>query len=120
MSYSKYTTYNALVEKSVVCQGYASAMYRQLRELNVGVRFITGLANGGGHVWNIAKINDVWYNLDATWDAGNPFMHGTIRYFLNNQRDFIGHIRDRYYDTDEFHEKYPMAETPITRTKLFI
>lgn len=47
-------------------------------------------------------------------------MHGTIRYFLNNQRDFIGHIRDRYYDTDEFHEKYPMAETPITRTKLFI
>ena len=110
-SYSKYSAYNALIEKSVVCQGYSSLTYKMLKELGVGVRIITGKGNGGNHAWNIVRINGKWYNIDNTWDSNYTDAYGSLRYdwFLLSNGDFVNHTRDGKYNTSAFNSSYPMS-----------
>jgi uncharacterized protein YjdB len=120
-SLQKYSAYNAIVEKDVVCQGFASLTYKMLKDLGVGVRFISGMGNGGKHAWNIVKINGQWYNVDNTWDEnGTSGSNISYEFFLKNNSDFIDHIRDPEYD-GSFNKSYPMAiasyvygSTPVT------
>ena len=103
-SYSlKYTAYAALINKTAVCQGYASLFYRLALDTGVDTRVISGEA-GGPHAWNIVKLNGKYYNLDSTWDAGRS----TYAYFLKNTNDFDDHVRDNDYQSNEFIEEYPM------------
>ena len=110
-SYSKYSAYDALIEKSVVCQGYSSLTYKMLKELGVGVRIITGKGNGGNHAWNIVRINGKWYNIDNTWDSNYTDAYGSLRYdwFLLSNGDFVNHTRDGKYNTSAFNSSYPMS-----------
>jgi len=104
----KHTAYAALVDKTAVCQGYASLMYRLLLELDVDTRVIAGEAiEGGAHGWNITKLGDVYYNLDSTWDAGMS----EYSYFLKNSEGFWDHLRYLEYATTQFHTDYPMSAT---------
>ena len=103
----KFTAYAALMHKTAVCQGYALLLYRLALELDVDCRLIAGIGNGGNHGWNIAKIGEYYYNLDATWDAGRT----THRYFLVSPGNFIDHVRWSEYETAAFHKEYPMATT---------
>mgnify|MGYP000090337698 FL=1 len=81
-SYSlKYTAYAALINKTAVCQGYASLFYRLALDAGVDTRVISGEA-GGPHAWNIVKLNGKYYNLDSTWDAGRS----TYAYFLKKYK----------------------------------
>ena len=109
-SYSlKYTAYAALVNKTAVCQGYASLFYRLALDAGVDTRVISGEA-GGPHAWNIVKLNGKYYNLDSTWDAGRS----TYAYFLKNTNDFDDHVRDNDYQSNEFIEEYPMWDKSYT------
>lgn len=103
----KHTAYAALVNKTAVCQGYATLLYRLLLELGVDTRVIAGETLAGAHGWNIAKLGNVYYNLDATWDAGT----GEYTYFLRNSLNFLNHLRYLDYETTQFHTTYPMSET---------
>ncbi len=107
----KSTAYGALVNGCACCQGYSVLMYRLLREAGVSARVITGSAvrEGGNeyHAWNIVRLDDVYYNIDVTWDS----LSGTHDHFLKNDPCFADtHIRDDQYSTSEFYEKYPMSE----------
>ena len=109
-SYSlKYTAYAALINKTAVCQGYASLFYRLALDAGVDTRVISGEA-GGPHAWNIVKLNGKYYNLDSTWDAGRS----TYAYFLKNTNDFDDHVRDNDYQSNEFIEEYPMWDESYT------
>ena len=109
-SYSlKYTAYAALINKTAVCQGYASLFYRLALDAGVDTRVISGEA-GGPHAWNIVKLNGKYYNLDSTWDAGRS----TYAYFLKNTNDFHDHVRDNDYQSNEFIEEYPMWDESYT------
>ncbi|EHJ02125.1 Ig domain protein group 2 domain protein [Clostridium sp. DL-VIII] len=110
-SLQNYSAYNAIVENNVVCQGFASLTYKILKELGIGVRYITGMGGGGAHGWNIARINGKWYNIDNTWDENLYSYSDTIsyRYFLKNNTDFDDHIRNPEYDTDSFNKAYEMS-----------
>ena len=109
-SYSlKYTAYAALINKTAVCQGYASLFYRLALDTGVDTRVISGEA-GGPHAWNIVKLNGKYYNLDSTWDAGRS----TYAYFLKNTNDFDDHVRDNDYQSNEFIEEYPMWDESYT------
>ena len=107
----KYSAYAALIDKTAVCQGYALLMYRLMLEMDIDCRLIPG-DGGGAHAWNIVELDNVYYNLDATWDEGTtPESH---EWFLLNQASFVRHTRYNnnrygYYDTEEFHAAYPMA-----------
>lgn len=103
----KYTAYAALINKTAVCQGYAVLFYRMAMEAGLDARVISGTSNGGGHAWNIVRIGDYYYNIDCTWDGQNAAT--TSRWFVLNNSEFVNHIRDDKYNTDEFNAAYPMA-----------
>jgi len=106
----KHTAYAAAVDKKAVCQGYALLMYRLLLELGVDNRIITGIGGDESHAWNIVKIGDLYYNADATWDAGVS----DYQYFLKNTENFADHWRYLDYETLEFHNDYPMSAADYT------
>lgn len=101
----KYTAYAALINKTAVCQGYAVLLYRMALEAGIDARLIAGRANNNNHGWNIAQMEGYYYNLDATWDAGET----TYDYFLRSNDNFKGHTRNEDYATDEFNRQYPMG-----------
>ncbi len=110
---AKHSAYNALIDKSAVCDGYSLAAYRLFTEAGLSSRIITGTANGGAHSWNIVKVNGKWYNIDLTWDdpitnTGKPVLR--YDYFLKNSKDFSDHVRDSQYKASAFVKKYPIAK----------
>ena len=115
-SLQNYSAYDAIINKNVVCQGYATLTYKMLTELGVDCRYISGTSNEGPHAWNIVKIGDVWYNLDNTWDASytrGPFL--SYKHFLKSNNDFTNHIRSDEFNTSSFNSEYPMSQTSYTK-----
>ncbi len=112
-SLEKHSAYDALINKSAVCEGYALAAYRLFTEAGIKCRIITGYAGGAAHAWNIVSVNGKWYNIDLTWDdpitnTGKPML--SYDYFLKNAKDFSDHTRDNEYNTSAFLKKYPIAK----------
>ncbi len=106
----KHTAYAALINKTAVCQGYAMLFYRLALELGVDARYITGIGEGGAHGWNIVKIGDYYYNIDATWDASMIQSGDRYHYFLKCPQSFdADHTRDSSFTTKAFNSLYPMA-----------
>lgn len=110
--YLHYTAYAALVQKKAVCEGYAVLFYRLARTCGVDARVITGRAthNNEAHGWNIVNLDNYYYYLDSTWDAGVS----EYSYYLKGSSDFLGHTNDSQFETDEFKTKYPI---PLTRIR---
>ncbi len=122
-----YTAYRAVIEKTAVCLGYASLMYRMMLQSGIDCRIITGSGNASGsgnyHAWNIVKLDNKWYNVDSTWDETSwnntatgstiPTKQSTQRsayeYFLLNQANFTNHTRNEMYSTSAFMAQHPMS-----------
>ena len=103
----KFSAYAALMDKTAVCQGYAMLLYRLLLELGVENRIVAGVSNGESHAWNIVKLDGHYYNLDATWDAGND----EYLYFLKCRENFGDHARYLNYASMDFCREHPMSTT---------
>lgn len=111
-SLTYYSAYDAIIRNNVVCQGYASLTYKMLKELGVNVRVISGYSKNESHGWNIVKIGDKWYNIDNTWDENLTKENNiSYKYFLKNNQEFTDHTRDNKFNTAEFNQKYPMANS---------
>ncbi|OGC16497.1 hypothetical protein A2282_02045 [candidate division WOR-1 bacterium RIFOXYA12_FULL_36_13] len=68
-----YTSYGVLVLGVGVCSGYAEAAKLLLDVAGVENIIICGEADSplgarDGHAWNMVKIDEEWFHLDATWD----------------------------------------------------
>lgn len=107
------TAYAALIWGNATCQGYCVTLYRLLREVGVNTRIITGSTEGESadvlHAWNIVELDNAYYNLDATWDAGKE----NYDYFLKGS-DFSGHVPGADFVTEEFRNAYPVAGRSYT------
>ena len=103
----KYSAYAALVDKTAVCQGYALLLYRLALEMGIDCRIITGVSHDEAHAWNIVKLDDLYYNLDSTWDAELD----VYQYFLKCESNFEDHTRNDSYTSEEFAAYYPMSDT---------
>lgn len=62
------TPYGALIDGKAVCGGYAGAFMLVMRKLGYNCEFITGIADGGPHAWNMIELGNEYYHIDLTWD----------------------------------------------------
>lgn len=102
-----HTAYGAIFENSAVCDGYSRMTKYLCDDAGIDCYIVSGdVIGGGGHAWNIVRIDGKWYHLDVTWNDG---CGDRSRYFL---------IPDSYLDGDRLWDKslYPeVAQTPYVR-----
>lgn len=79
---TKYTSYGALINNLAVCQGYSISFYRLCLESGIDARIIT--SKDMDHAWNIVRFRSQYYEMDATWDAGDQ--PENYRYFLRGSK----------------------------------
>lgn len=109
-----YSAYDGLVSNlhTTVCQGYALIIYKMLTEAGVSCRYVTGFS-GEEHAWNLVKIGDKWYYLDATWD--DPISKTPVivyDYFLVGSNTLANdHLLDREFQDSTFLSSYPISST---------
>ena len=96
----EYDMYGALVNHSVVCQGYAETMFYFLKK--AGLPCAIASSKNINHAWNIVKIHGNWYHIDATWDDPVWDVPGRSlhTYFLvsfdtMNKNTLTNHTKDR-------------------------
>lgn len=88
--WAEFTSYGAIVNGSAVCEGYAHAMCLILNKVGIDCYYANGYGEDSPHMWNIVKINDNWYHLDATWDDNE---NAYYNYFnLSDERIEKDHI----------------------------
>ncbi len=74
-----HTAYGALVANSqgqphyAVCDGYSLAFEYLLQQCGIECVVVAGDAGSnefdtGGHAWNMVRLDNAWYEVDATWD----------------------------------------------------
>ncbi|WP_202707525.1 fibronectin type III domain-containing protein [Sporosalibacterium faouarense] len=64
----EHTAYGVLIKGKGVCSSYAKAMHKLLDMVDIESYFVTGTGLGEPHAWNIVKIQNNYYHLDATWN----------------------------------------------------
>lgn len=111
--------YGALVEKSVVCEGYAKAYKYLLDGLGIPCVLVSGQGtNSKGeteeHIWNYVFLEGKWYAVDVTWDdpiiTGGGTLTNSIRYknFLKGRDEFNkNHVANNYLSNNTFRFEYP-------------
>ena len=86
----QYTAYAAMLNKTAVCQGYATLYYKMLKECGINNRVI--VSQQLNHSWNYIKLNGKWYHMDVTWDDNSGEANGSYMiYFMKGIYDFTGH-----------------------------
>ncbi len=96
-----HTAYGALCKKSAVCDGYSAGYRMLLKELGFSDCFIVvGLSgnSGGGHAWNMVRLDDKqYYEEDTTW-ADTAYTHEFFNKTTEQYRShpYSSHIRSEY------------------------
>lgn len=103
--YEDYSIFTAsgVFAGNAVCQGYTDAFSLLCYYANIQTEIVSGTANGGGHSWNQVRVDNVWYNIDVTWDDPIYTCNGqrenvkTYNYFLITDEEISkDHIADYY------------------------
>ena len=102
-----HTAYAALIQKTAVCQGYASLFYRMAHEAGLSVRIVTGLVDGEAHAWNMVKIGDLYYYVDATHASSSG---NRDDYFLKGSISFADRQLDSDYLSADFTSEFSMSD----------
>ena len=98
----QYTAYSALIEGKAVCLGYANLFYRMVNDAGVDTRIVAGLSDIDRHAWNLVHLDDAYYWLDSTWDAGAYTEN--YWWFLNGELNFYNHTPDEDWSA------YPISQ----------
>jgi len=103
-----------------VCAGYAALFTAVGRAAGLTVETVVGRARhsvtdgmGEGHAWNAVKLDDRWYLVDTTWDAGGVDDAGFHKrygtsYFLTPPEVFLS----KHYPDEDRWQLLPVARTP--------
>lgn len=83
-----YTAYGVLKLGLGVCEGYAKAMKFLLDGIGIESMIVIGQSKGENHAWNLVKLDDEYYHIDATWnDPITDDGRDIIRYNFFNLND---------------------------------
>ena len=81
LSYEKNSAYHAVFNESSLCEGYSFLTYKRLSYAGIDAKIISGVAANEDHMWNLVKLNNLWYHLDVTWN--DPVYSGSFKKPLN-------------------------------------
>ena len=86
----KHTAYGALVQNEAVCDGYSKAFSLLLNQVGIESTIISGKTGNIAHAWNVVKLDNEWYHVDATWDDTRKDTNGVNdhKYLLRNDSEF--------------------------------
>jgi hypothetical protein len=73
-----YSPEGVLLYGTGVCGGYATTFKLFMDVLEIECREV--ISEQMNHSWNLIKIADKWYHIDATWDDPVPDEPGRLRY----------------------------------------
>ncbi len=102
-----YMAYDALVNGKGVCSAYATSIKIMLDLVGIENYYVSGTGTNSqgteNHGWNIVKLGDSYYNLDATWD--DP----VVMFGINDTRYDYFNITDAKLSNDHQWDKslYP-------------
>lgn len=116
---------SVLKRKTAVCEGYSNLFEKFCDTLKINCEVIHGYARGVGtsltdsenpkesnHAWNLVRINDACYLVDATWDSG--YMDGKVsKQSYSTDYLFIKPEVIIYSHYPEMN-KYQLMETPVS------
>lgn len=86
--------------RTVVCDGYTKLLGLLLNEAGIENMYVSGEAAPGGgeryipHSWNLVKIGEKYYHIDATWDDDE----GPNKYYLVSDKYMKESRRWEYSD----------------------
>ncbi|MDR0817400.1 MAG: hypothetical protein LBN35_02035 [Clostridiales Family XIII bacterium] len=89
------SSYGAFIGKKTLCQGYAEALELILRyATDVPVRMEIGEGDSGdgiwiGHAWNLVQLDEVWYQIDTTFDDQIGNKKGEVDHYYFGQTDNV-------------------------------
>ncbi|WP_298481959.1 leucine-rich repeat protein [uncultured Ruminococcus sp.] len=92
-----------------VCEGYAKAFQLLLNAVGVENYYVVGLGNGGGHAWNMARMDDgFFYYFDVTWDDSAK----TNAYFAAGETSFSKEHTAFTIDQTSWQFLYDLPDVP--------
>ncbi len=74
-----HTAWSAFKLGSAVCDGYSRAAKLLLNEFGIECDIVVGDCPGGGHAWNLVKVDGNWYQMDVTWNDGGSVWNPKAR-----------------------------------------
>ncbi len=104
-----HTAYAALIEGKASDKGIAALIYRLMLAAGIDCRVVSGRVNGLDQTWNIVKIGDLYYHVDAFNDAGRE----SFANCLKGSKNYPSHLLGAQYRTAQFQRAYPLAETDV-------
>lgn len=122
------TAYGALVADSMgaantaLCSGYSLAYVYLLQQRGMEATIVEGLAASGsnqpsGHLWNIVKDGDKWFEFDVCWDDNMlEYVLNLPRQYTNdpNRYQLFSEAANDYYFTDSIsHCMYRLTTSSI-------
>ena len=83
------SAYDSLINGKAICEGYSRAVQILLDAVDIDNYLVVGDSESNGeiepHMWNVVKIDNLNYYLDATWDDSGA--DDTTVYFYFNVND---------------------------------
>ncbi|HAE17370.1 MAG TPA: hypothetical protein DCG51_12610, partial [Erysipelotrichaceae bacterium] len=104
LTYSNYNAYNALIDRTSVCQGYSLAYKYLLNKVGIESDIIS--CESFNHAWNTVVVDGTTYFVDSTWD--DPIKTYRMRCkhtnFLRDRDGLLdtGHIKDDGTDAKDW------------------
>ena len=92
------SAYGALVDRICRCMGYAQVFNWAMNLMGVPCMAVLGDADGTAHSWNLVQVDGAWYQVDATFDAGQAWgVPYSVGYYINLTDSEIGMGTHRTY-----------------------
>lgn len=76
------------IDHKANCQGYSVAYGILLKKAGLKVRYV--VSEEMGHMWNLVRIDNKWYNVDVTWDDPVDTYSDNDQYGLAVHNYFLG------------------------------
>lgn len=104
--------------KATVCAG-ASLIYKEMCDrAHIECDYVEGTSKGGGHAWNVLKIDGKNYGVDLSWDSAN-IVAGEMKSTADNFAPSVSEFEKKHTpNSDEKVVNYSQTLSSITRERL--